>query len=153
MVPWQKTTRSNQNPARISLDLTRSHRIGEDLARSNEISPHPVRSCPTPIKRRDLERRDLKRRDLKRRANAEMWNPKQTPRSGTPIKRQDLKPRDLKRRANAEISNAEQTPSKRRANTERRENLESCRGPVTMKEGERAGEVVVTGDRVTEERV
>jgi hypothetical protein len=53
VVPWQKTTRSNQNPARISLDLTRSHRIGEDLARSNEISPDPVRSCPS--KRRDLE--------------------------------------------------------------------------------------------------
>uniref|UniRef100_A0A2N9HEW0 Uncharacterized protein n=1 Tax=Fagus sylvatica TaxID=28930 RepID=A0A2N9HEW0_FAGSY len=39
VVPWQKTARSNQNPARISLDLTRSHRIGEDLARSKEISP------------------------------------------------------------------------------------------------------------------
>uniref|UniRef100_A0A2N9ENP3 Cupin type-2 domain-containing protein n=1 Tax=Fagus sylvatica TaxID=28930 RepID=A0A2N9ENP3_FAGSY len=42
VVPWQKTARSNQNPARISLDLTRSHRIGEDLARSDEISPDPL---------------------------------------------------------------------------------------------------------------
>jgi hypothetical protein len=38
VVSWQKTARSNQNPARISLNLTRSHRIGEDLARSDEIS-------------------------------------------------------------------------------------------------------------------
>jgi hypothetical protein len=45
VVPWPKTARSNQNPTRISLDLTRSHRIGEDLARSNEISLDPVRSC------------------------------------------------------------------------------------------------------------
>ena len=45
VVPWPKTVRSNQNPARISLDLPRSHWIGEDLARSNEILPDPVRSC------------------------------------------------------------------------------------------------------------
>ena len=64
MVPWQKTTRSNQNPARISLDLTRSHRIGKDLAKSNEISPDPVRSCPS-------KRRDLECQDLEPQANAE----------------------------------------------------------------------------------
>ena len=45
VVPWQKTMRPNQNPVRISLDLTRSHRIGEDLTRSDEISSDPMRSC------------------------------------------------------------------------------------------------------------
>ena len=38
VMPWQKTMRSNQNPARISLDLTRSYWIGEDLTRSGEVS-------------------------------------------------------------------------------------------------------------------
>ena len=72
VVPWQKTTRSNQNPARILLDLTRSHRIGEDLVRSNvarsgEISPdlvrshlvwsHPVTASSSPRKRREREER------------------------------------------------------------------------------------------------
>ena len=45
VVPWPKMVRSNQNPAMISLDLTRSHWIGEDLVRSNEILPDTVRSC------------------------------------------------------------------------------------------------------------
>jgi hypothetical protein len=45
VVLWQKNARSNQNPARISLDLMRSHQIGEDLTRSNEISPYLMRSC------------------------------------------------------------------------------------------------------------
>ena len=71
VVLWQKTTRSNQNPARISLDLTRSHRIGKDIARSNEISSDPVRSC--------LTRSDEVSPDLEPPHDGEFF-PKQTPR-------------------------------------------------------------------------